>query len=49
MEEYADYIDENGMITITWWTADESTTPPPPSPPIGTADYADTDAEHTLS
>jgi len=51
MEEYADYIDENGMITITWWTADESTTPP--SPPIGTADYADTDAdadaEHTLS
>ena len=46
MEEYADYIDENGMITIKWWIADESTTPPP----IGT-DYADADAdaEHTLS
>ena len=46
MEEYADYIDENGMITIKWWIADESTTPTP----IGT-DYADADAdaEHTLS
>ena len=21
MEEYADYIDENGMITIKWWMA----------------------------
>jgi len=22
MEEYSDYIDENGMITIKWWSAD---------------------------
>ncbi len=22
MEEYPDYIDENGMITIKWWLAD---------------------------
>jgi hypothetical protein len=28
MEEYTDYIDENGMITIKWWViADESTSP----------------------
>jgi hypothetical protein len=26
MEEYADYIDENGMITIKWWSADDEST-----------------------
>jgi hypothetical protein len=22
VEEYAEYLDENGMITIKWWAAD---------------------------
>ena len=38
MEEYADYIDENGMITIKWWMAG------------GTEDdYVDADADDILS
>ena len=38
MEEYTDYIDENGMITITWWViADE------PTSPHAIADYDDDD------
>jgi hypothetical protein len=48
MEEYANYIDENGMITITWWISDKSTTPPPMETDYADAD-ADADAEHTLS
>ena len=27
MEEYADYLDENGMITIKWWVPEDSNTP----------------------
>jgi hypothetical protein len=39
MEEYADYIDENGMITIKWWMAG-----------VTEDDYVDADADiHTLS
>ena len=38
MEEYTDYIDENGMITIKWWViADE------PTSPHAIADYDDDD------
>lgn len=48
MEEYANYIDENGMITITWWISDKSTTPPPMETDYADAD-ADADTEHTLS
>jgi len=32
MEEYADYIDENSMITITWWVMDDGE-------PIAATDY----------
>jgi hypothetical protein len=39
MEEYADYIDENGMITIKWWMVG-----------VTEDDYVDADADiHTLS
>ena len=27
MEEYADYLDESGMITIKWWVPDDINTP----------------------
>ena len=27
MEEYADYLDESGMITIKWWVPEDSNTP----------------------
>ena len=44
MEEYAEYLDENGMITIKWWVAmdDESVS----TPRVRVADYDDA---HTLS
>ena len=44
MEEYAEYLDENGMITIKWWVAmdDDSVS----TPRVRVADYADI---HTLS
>ena len=50
MEEYAEYLDENGMITIKWWVADDGSVSSPSHP---VADY-DTDADadddiHTLS
>ena len=57
MEEYANYIDENGMITIKWWIADESISPTSqtggsrPGSGLGSgmgSDYDDDD-EHTLS
>ena len=42
MEEYADYIDENGMITMKWWMIADTGD-----------DYDDADADagniHTLS
>jgi hypothetical protein len=37
MEEYPDYIDENGMITIKWWWADDVSKS---NTPVSTADYA---------
>jgi hypothetical protein len=60
MEEYANYIDENGMITIKWWIADESISPTSqtggsrPGSGLGSgSDYDeddnDDDDEHTLS
>jgi hypothetical protein len=27
MEEYANYIDENGMIMMSWWVEDDANTP----------------------
>ena len=55
MEEYANYIDENGMITIKWWIADESISPTSQTGGSGSgsglgsgSDYDDDD-EHTLS
>jgi hypothetical protein len=44
MEEYAEYLDENGMITIKWWVAmdDDSVS----TPRVRVADYDDA---HTLS
>jgi hypothetical protein len=50
MEEYAEYLDENGMITIKWWVSDDGSVS---SPSHLVADY-DTDADaddeiHTLS
>ena len=47
MEEYANYIDENGMITIKWWIADESISPT--SQTVGSGSDYDDDDEHTLS
>ena len=41
MEEYADYIDENGMITIKWWSADDESTSHGEGG--GGTDYADDD------
>jgi hypothetical protein len=58
IEEYANYLDENGMITIKWWIADESISPTsqPGGSGLGTglgsgSDYDDddNDDEHTLS
>jgi len=52
IEEYANYLDENGMITIKWWISDESISP---GSGIGSglgsgSDYDDDDDdEHTLS
>ena len=50
MEEYAEYLDENSMITIKWWVAEDGSVSSPSHP---VADY-DTDADadediHTLS
>jgi hypothetical protein len=47
MEEYAEYLDENGMITIKWWVSDDGSVT---SPSHLVKDY-DTDADdiHTLS
>jgi hypothetical protein len=41
MEEYAEYLDENGMITIKWWVSDDGSVSSPSHP---VADY-DTDAD----
>lgn len=41
MEEYADYLDENGMITIKWWVTDDGSVSSPSHP---VTDY-DTDAD----
>jgi hypothetical protein len=56
IEEYANYLDENGMITIKWWIADESISPTSQAggSGLGTglgsgSDYDDDDDEHTLS
>jgi hypothetical protein len=50
MEEYAEYLDENGMITIKWWVSDDGSVSSPSRP---VADYeTDADADddiHTLS
>ena len=46
MEEYANYLDENGMITIKWWIVDEETNTPKHD---YHADDSDDDDEHTLS
>ena len=44
MEEYAEYLDENGMITIKWWvTMDDDSVS---TPRVRVADYDDI---HTLS
>ena len=45
MEEYAEYLDENGMITIKWWVSDDGSVS---IPSHLVADYdtdADTDAD----
>ena len=47
MEEYANYLDENGMITIKWWIADDET--PTPKHDYHEEDSDDHDDEHTLS
>ena len=54
MEEYTDYIDENGMITIKWWIADDDSISPTSQAgaagaPGAGSDYDDDDDEHTLS
>ena len=46
MEEYANYLDENGMITIKWWIADDETNTPKHD---YHADDSEDDDEHTLS
>jgi hypothetical protein len=43
VEEYAEYLDSNGMITIKWWSADDSMS----SHHADDADDADDDAEAT--
>jgi len=55
MEEYAEYLDENGMITINWWVLvsvsvsnDGSVTSPSHADTDADAD-ADADDIHTLS
>ena len=51
MEEYSNYLDENGMITIKWWIVDESISPTSQAGGLGMgagSDYDDGD-EHTLS
>jgi hypothetical protein len=51
MEEYVNYLDENGMITIKWWIADESISPGSGigSGGLGSGSDYDDDDEHTLS
>ena len=48
MEEYAEYLDENGMITIKWWAFDDGSVS---SPSDQVSDYVDDDSDdiHTLS
>ena len=48
IEEYANYLDENGMITIKWWTADDETPTPKHDYHADDSDDDDDD-EHTLS
>lgn len=51
IEEYSNYLDENGMITIKWWIVDESISPTSQAGGLGMepgSDYDDGD-EHTLS
>ena len=40
MEEYAEYLDENGMITIKWWASDDGSVS---SPSDQVSDYVDND------
>ena len=49
MEEYANYLDENGMITIKWWIADDETPTPKHDYHADDSDDDDDDEEHTLS
>jgi len=50
MEEYTNYIDENGMIMMSWWVEDVSNTPTPITYDDTNIDYDDTTTdEHTLS
>jgi hypothetical protein len=49
MEEYAEYLDENGMITIKWWAFDD-TNIESKSGDGNKSDDSDYDVpEHTLS
>lgn len=50
MEEYTNYIDENGMIMMSWWVEDDTNTPKPNTYDDTDIDYDDpTVDEHTLS
>ena len=55
MEEYAEYLDENSMITINWWATDDDTSLSShhdADTHTDVEDYAedaDDDAMHTLS
>jgi hypothetical protein len=49
MEEYAEYLDENGMITIKWWAFDDGSVSSPSDQVSDYVDNDDADDIHTLS
>ena len=49
MEEYAEYLDENSMITINWWAKDDDTSSHHDAAEDDAAEDAEDDAMHTLS
>jgi hypothetical protein len=49
MEEYAEYLDENGMITIKWWVLDETSIESESNNDDNTEDIDYDIHEHTLS
>jgi hypothetical protein len=49
MEEYAEYLDENGMITIKWWVLDETSIESESNNDDNTEDIDYDVHEHTLS